>query len=215
MNIFEVTDLATSRAIISILHHLDKIQGGKLTLKKKEITEHWTTSTASMRDITQAAFGLTELHFIDITSSGSITDEKIKKKRTKLISKSEIYPTSITFHINKTQYEKLRDIKFELFDYCSIQDLKNITSRFALNTLLLCLYADATMSSIVSYKLICSAMDAENSYKNRQAFLRYVVQAAFKDLSELETKPIHYTPYSEANPQTKRPMTYGAKISLS
>lgn len=213
MHFFEVSSLASSRALISILHHLEKVKDNKLTLKKGEITSFWASSKASRRDIALEASKLNEIQIIELQTSGHGSSEKVIKAKRPVLISSEASTASVTFEFHKDAIYILQDIAKLIFSEYQIEDLAGMKSRFTLNTLLFCLRAQNTEERYISYVSMRHAMDAENDYEHKQAFFRHVVQIAFADLERIPTKPIHFEAKTETNPETKRPITYGIQVS--
>lgn len=74
LNAVSVKNLASSRALIAVMFNLDKIEKNKLTLPKKVITNGWTESASSRRDIAKNAKELADIKMIQVESCKDMYD---------------------------------------------------------------------------------------------------------------------------------------------
>lgn len=213
MKFLSVKNLASSRAMLSVLSHLEQVKDLTLTLKKSEVSNTWATSKSSRRDIALAAASLSEIDILNITIEGEAGQEKATKKRMQAIAQSSADTYELTFTFTKQSLAELKEIRDTLFANHDIEDFTVFKSRFSVNSLLASEYALSTKDKYISYELLRSAFDAEGEYAHKQAFYRHVIQVAFKDLGLLPKNPVGHEPSVDRNIETNRPITYGILVS--
>lgn len=213
MSYYKVSDLATSRAIISILHNLDKLEGNKLRLKKGDISNVWSSSKSSRRRIVAAAENLTESYMMSVLWEGSITNETVMKITKAFVTNVETTPKEIEFTFDESMIKHLELTKGTLFSFHKIEDLVGIKSSYTLNMLLVASEVQFYASNRVSYKALRHVMDAEEGFEHDRGFYRHVVQVTFEDLGNLPKCQFKLESYDCINPETQRKMSYGINIS--
>lgn len=213
MKFLSVKNLASSRAMLSVLSHLEQVKDLTLTLKKSEVSNTWATSKSSRRDIALAAASLSEIDILTIDIKGAPGQEVATKTRMQAIAESSADTYELSFTFTQKSLDALKEIRNTLFANYAIEDFTVFKSRFSVNSLLASEYTMTSKDKYISYELLRSAFDAEGEYAHKQAFYRHVVQVAFKDLGLLPTNPIKYEPSVERNMETNRPITYGIIIN--
>lgn len=207
---FEPKDLATSRAILSVLFHLDKVEDCTLTLRKKDITEHWVTSKSSKATIVKAAGLLGECFCYDVV--GGMKDGGTQVNKTTFVQSVDISSYDVTFKFNPSALEGMKILRAIIFEKHSLYDLSDMGSRFTLNMLICCLRELSGMNRYISYAHIREIMCTEGAYEEAGAFYRNVVSMAFADLASLKNFPISYEVHRVQNAETKREKSFGVNI---
>lgn len=201
---FEAKSLAASRALISIMSHLDKVENNILTLKKGDIANSWSSSKSSKRDICLAAASLTDTYVRQTNPA----DNTFSVEGLFTCITATTY--SIEFEFTPEGLSQLKEAATILFSRYQLEDFVSMRSRFTLNFVLAHLSeADTKNVSKLNYSTLRLINECEEGYEHKQAFYRHVVQVAFADLAQLANHPLTHIAIEQVNPETKRKITTG------
>ncbi|EGR5926901.1 hypothetical protein BS028_08815 [Vibrio parahaemolyticus] len=195
LNAVSVKNLASSRALIAVMFNLDKIEKNRLTLPKKVITNGWTESASSRRDIAKNAKELADIKIIQVESCQDMYDspEDLEVQTLPIFKKidADTYNVSFEFEAeNLSQFKKLSALITSKYEQ---KDFLEFKSKFSLGLLLACL--QVIKSRKINTLFHCEMRQLTGCvdvYRQEREFFSWVIKTAFSDFESLGKNAIFY-----------------------